>query len=270
MLSVVASLVAGLGMFFVGLHQLTEDLKSLSSRQLRERIATWTRRPLLGLLWGGLSVLVTQSGAVVTFLLVSMLRSGMITVRQSLPIVIGCNVFGSLSVLILVIDIKYGMLLLLGIAGIFSVSSHASKFRTVASAAFGIGLLFLGLRIMQEGVAPLAEAHWFHELLQQSAQYYFTAFVAGAILSFVAQTSIGVTVLTDAFYAAEVLSLGQSMMIAYGSNVGSSLLLALLSTKLKGESRQIAMFRTFWKVFSIHLALRVTPQNRIFASGVNR
>ncbi len=53
MLSVVASLVAGLGMFFVGLHQLTEDLKSLSSRQLRERIATWTRRPLLGLLWGG-------------------------------------------------------------------------------------------------------------------------------------------------------------------------------------------------------------------------
>ena len=53
MLPVIGALVAGLGLFFVGLNFLTEHLKMLSGRRLRERIATWTKRPLMGVLWGG-------------------------------------------------------------------------------------------------------------------------------------------------------------------------------------------------------------------------
>ncbi|MBT6608506.1 MAG: hypothetical protein HOB37_08585, partial [Rhodospirillaceae bacterium] len=44
---VAASLVAGLGLFFVGLYFLTEHLKMLSGRRLRERIATWTKNPVM-------------------------------------------------------------------------------------------------------------------------------------------------------------------------------------------------------------------------------
>jgi hypothetical protein len=47
MLPVIGALVAGLGLFFVGLNFLTEHLKMLSGRRLRERIATWTKRPLM-------------------------------------------------------------------------------------------------------------------------------------------------------------------------------------------------------------------------------
>jgi hypothetical protein len=46
MLPVIGALVAGLGLFFVGLNFLTEHLKMLSGRRLRESIATWTKRPL--------------------------------------------------------------------------------------------------------------------------------------------------------------------------------------------------------------------------------
>ncbi len=63
MILVAASLIAGLGLFFVGLYFLTEHLKMLSGRRLRERIATWTKQPLLGVMWGGVFIAITQSTA---------------------------------------------------------------------------------------------------------------------------------------------------------------------------------------------------------------
>ncbi len=58
MIHVAASLVAGLGLFFVGLYFLAEHLKMLSGRRLRERIAAWTKNPFMGVLWGGVFVAV--------------------------------------------------------------------------------------------------------------------------------------------------------------------------------------------------------------------
>ncbi len=84
MILVAASLIAGLGMFFVGLYFLTEHLKMLSGRRLRERIATWTKQPLLGVMWGGVFIAITQSTAATMFILISMMRSGMMTVKQAL------------------------------------------------------------------------------------------------------------------------------------------------------------------------------------------
>ena len=68
---VIGSLVAGLGLFFVGLSFLTEHLKMLGGRRLRERIAAWTKQPLMGLLWGGVFIAITQSTSATTFVLVA-------------------------------------------------------------------------------------------------------------------------------------------------------------------------------------------------------
>ena len=53
MFLVVASVLGGLGLFFVGLKLLTENLKLLSGRRLREKVSVWTRNPFLGVVWGG-------------------------------------------------------------------------------------------------------------------------------------------------------------------------------------------------------------------------
>ncbi len=128
----IASLLAGLGLFFVGLYFLTEHLKMLSGRRLRNRISAWTRSPFMGVLWGCVFIAITQSTAATMFILIGMMRSGMMTVRQSLPIIIGLNVGTGIVVLILVIDLKVAVLFLLGIAGIVYTNDRARAFRTVA------------------------------------------------------------------------------------------------------------------------------------------
>ncbi len=252
-----ASLIAGLGLFFVGLYFLTEHLKMLSGRRLRERIAKWTKRPLLGVMWGGVFIAITQSTAATMFILISMMRSGMMTVQQAIPMIIGVNMAAGAIVLVLVIDIKVAILLLLGIAGIVFTNDKARAYRPIAGALFGISLLFFGLNTMQEGVAPLSQMAWFEGLLEWTKGNYLLGFAIGAALSFVVQSSIAVVVLTIAFQKAGLFSLTESIMVVYGANVGSSVLSLALSTSLAGQSKQIAMYQTAYNFVGAIILLPV-------------
>jgi Na+/phosphate symporter len=248
MLLVIASLLAGLGLFFVGLSLLTENLKLLSGRRLRENIAQWTQHPLMGVLWGGVFISITQSAAAATFILIGTLRAGMMTVRQILPILIGMNMIGGLIVLVLIFDIKLAVFFLLGITGLLYSSERASSVRAAAGAAFGVGMLFLGLSTTQAGVAPLADMAWFTGALEYTRISFMIGFFAGAVLSFLVQSSLAVVVLTIAFFQADVFSLEQSIMIAYGSKLGSAALTLALSSGLTGESKRVAMFQVTYNV----------------------
>lgn len=244
MLAVIGALVAGLGLFFVGLHFLTEHLKMLSGRRLREWTAAWTKRPLMGVLCGGAFIAITQSTAATMFVLISMLRAGMISVSQALPMIIGVNMACGLIVLILVFDIKIAVLLLLGLAGIVYTSDKARALRVAAGAVFGISLLFFGLETMQSGVAPLAETDWFERALQWTKGSYLLGFVIGAALCFLVQSSLAVVVLTIALQQSGLFSLAETIMIVYGTGTGAAVLTLVLSSGMSGRSKQIAMYQT--------------------------
>lgn len=248
MVSIVAWLLAGLGLFFAGLQLLTENLKRLSGRRLRTLVARYTRSTLMGVLWGGVFIAVTQSGAATMFIIVSMLRSGMMAVRQAMPMIIGVNVVGALIVLILVVNIKLAVLFLIGAAGVLYKADNRSTTASLIGALFGVAMLFFGLDVMNDSVAPLAGEAWFADLLSWTRGSYLLGFVIGCALSFVVQSSIAVMAVVLAFEHSGIFGLGESVMIVYGANAGSSLLTLLLSVNLKGQARQIAMFQTFYNI----------------------
>ena len=248
MLLIVATLLAGLGLFFVGLKLLTENLKLLSGRRLRENISVWTRNPFFGLAWGGLFITITQSAAAATFILIGMLRAGMLSVRQILPILIGMNSFGGVIIMVLTFDIKLAVFFLLGITGLIYSRDKGGHVRAAAGAAFGIGLLFLGLSTTQNGIAPLADMPWFEEALDYAQGSYLLALAVGLALSFITQSALAVMILTIAFLQAGLFSLEQTVMIAYGAKLGSSLLTYVMSAGLSGESRQVSTFQIQFNV----------------------
>ena len=240
----VASLMAGLGLFFVGMSMLTEHLKVLSGRKVRELIARWTRNPLSGVCLGGVLITFAQSTSATTFILVSMIRAGMIKVRQTLPVIAGANIMIGFIVFLFAFDFKVVVFCLLGISGLVYTMKNTRRYHPVAGAAFGIGMLFLGLSTMQAGADPLAHTEWFKHAVQWTQGHYVLAFIIGACLTLIVQASLAVLVVTIAFQQAGLFTLTDSMIIIYGANTGASLLTLLLSANLSGESKQVAMFQT--------------------------
>ncbi len=146
MLQAIATALGGLGIFFAGMYLLKENLKKLAGRRFKQLVAVWTRGRFAGLGLGVVAGGVMQSTTAVTFILASMIASGVLNVGGALPIITGANVGATFLVLLATLNIQLFVLFVLGIAGISFTFDRLSEFRTVASAVFGVGLVFFGLK----------------------------------------------------------------------------------------------------------------------------
>ncbi len=255
MITVFASIFAGLGLFFLGLQMLTENVKRLAGRRFRQAVTTWTQRPFLGMLWGVLLKALTNSSTITTFILITLLKSGAITVMQVLPVIIGQNIGGAALVYMASLNIKVFILFLIGITGMLITSDRAVRLKTTAGAFLGVGLLFLGLNLIQTGAAPMSNEPWFRMLLQRTSDSYALAFFIGGLLTFLSQSTAAMSVLAITMTKVGLLTADQTIMIIYGCHMGSSLTTYLLSLKLDGRPRQIAMYQTMYNVISAAVLL---------------
>lgn len=238
----IAEVAGGLGLFAVGMWLLTENLKALATRRLRRIAGKWTGSRFSAAAWGAVAGAATQSMTAMTFIVVSILRSGIITTREALALVLGGSVGVSVLVVIVSFDIKIVSLYVLGVAGAVFASERLSRFRPVAASFLGGSFIVLGLVLLKDAAAPLAGEPWFREILEGTGDSLALAFLAAALLTFVVQSSSAVSVFGIGLAAIGLLSVDQTIMIMYGSIFGSGAILCLLSTGLRGPSRQVAMY----------------------------
>ena len=250
MIELVGGILGGLGLFFVGMRLLTENLKTLASRRLRMVANRWTENRLGAFAWGTAAGAVTQSVPALTFIVVSILRSGLISTRGGFAIILGGCLGGTLLVLVVTLDIELVSLYLLGVTSVLIVSGRANRFRALAEAVFGGAMIILGLVLVKESAMPLADQPWFGAMMEWTGVSLPLAFAVSALLTALVQSSTTVCVFGISMAALGVITTEQTMMLIYGSCFGSALLLALLSANLAGRSRQVAMYMVFYNVLA--------------------
>ena len=243
-----AGVAGGLGLFIVGMWLLTENLKALASRRLRRTAARWTANRFSALLWGVLAGGVSQSMSAMTFIVVSILRSGLTTTQGAFALILGGSVGVSALVVIVTLDIKVIALYVLGIAGACVVSERLSRYRPAAASFLGGAMIITGLVLLKEAAAPLAEQPWFRDTLAGAGDSLALAFVVAAFLTALVQSSSAVSVFGISLAAVGVLSVDQAIMVMYGSCIGSGAIIYLLSVGLTGRSRQVAMYLVAYNV----------------------
>ena len=243
-----AGVAGGLGLFIVGMWLLTENLKALASRRLRRTAARWTANRFSALAWGALAGGITQSMSAMTFIVVSILRSGLITTQGAFALLLGGCVGVSALVVIVTLDIKMIALYVLGIAGACVASERLSRYRPVAASFLGGAMIIIGLVLLKEAAAPLAGQPWFREMLEGTGDSLALAFVVAALLTALVQSSSAVSVFGISLATVGVLSVDQAIMVMYGSLIGSGVIIYLLSAGLTGRSRQVAMYLVGYNV----------------------
>jgi phosphate:Na+ symporter len=243
-----ATLMAGLGLFFYGLHQLGEHLKQLAGPRFRKAItkATATRLSALGV--GAGLMAVTQSAPGSVFILVSLISAGLITVAAALPAIIGVNLGATLLAFVATVDVEALVLLVLGLAGIGLRLRALQTRRTLLNAVFTAGLLLLGIIMLKSGAEPLAASDMAKWAISATNGSLLLGLFAGMILSALTQSSVAIVVLTIAMTGAGLFPLPQGMMIVYGANIGSSVLTYVLSSHLRGRMRQVSMFQVAYNL----------------------
>lgn len=265
-LNILASILAGLGLFFVGIKGLAASLSQLAGRGLRLWVALATGRYATRAFTGILAGALTQSTSGVTVILMSLVTADLITLSRAAPILVWANVGTAALVLLVAINIHLFVLVLTATAGFcyYMDLDRSPRWRLLVAALFSISLLFLGLELMRVGTDKLAEIAWVRDSLHLAARWNATAFLVGALLAVIVQSSSTVAVIMIAMASAGLLTLEQSMMTIFGASLGSGLSTYLMARGITGTSRQLPILQGIVKILGISLLLPFFVVERAF------
>ena len=256
MTEALGGILGGLGLFFMGTWLLSENLDTLTNRRLRITAASLASNRFTSYGWGVLAGGITQSSTVLTFIIVGMLRAGFVSTHRAFAVITGGNVGTVLIVLVVSFDVHLVAFYVIGLVGILMVSNWGTKYRVHGMALFGVGLMLVGLALMQESAGPISSQSWFGDLLDASSRSLWLSFTVAVVLAVLLQSVAVVVILGITLSATGILPLDNTMMFIYGAHFGASCLLLALSWHLTGTSRRIAMFQV---TFNLTLCLILVP-----------
>lgn len=248
MIAIIGGFAGGLGLFFMGLNMLTQHLKSLTNRRVRQSAKKWTGSRWSACLWGVLAGAVTQTMPALTFITIGMVRSGILSSSRAFPVLIGGNIGASMLLLVVSFDIKLAVLFALGASQLITQvatrgRSRGVKLQALAATLFSMGMMVFGFVLIKESAAPLANHLWFQASVARAASALLLCLLIGALLSLAVQSSVVVMVTGIGMAMSGVLSPEQVFTLHVGCCLGSSLSVYLLSAHLKGRARQACMFQ---------------------------
>ena len=245
--SILANIIAGLGLIFSGLRMVDASLRQAAGRRLRTTIGRVTKNAWISAAVGIATGALVQSTSGIVFILVSLVTSGLTTVRAVLPIITWANVGCSALIFVAILDLRFAILYLIGLAGAAFAFDRSHKNHALG-ALFGVGMLFYGIELIKTGASPLKDLRWFAEALNGNRESFVLAFVGGAGFSFVTQSATAVSILAIGLAQTGLLGPFPTMMSIYGANVGSTLSRMLLSSGLKGSVRQLLAYQDLFKI----------------------
>lgn len=233
------ALIFGLGLFFLGLKLIGENLRQLVGSGFREIIKRTTQSPLLGAGLGIGTGALMQSATAVTFILVSMSGSGLIKPREAAPIVIWCNVGLTALAFVTTLNIHPLIAYVVGGAGIILGTIRIPFWQSLAGTLLGMGLILIGLEQMSSGAAPLQHAAWFQHGVSLAVSSPPLTFLAGIAAAILLQSNTGAAILVITFATTGFISLEQAMLLIYGTNLGAITLRMFLAAGLHGSQLRL-------------------------------
>lgn len=255
------AIAGGLALFIFGMHTMTDGLRGFAGANLRRILAKATRNRLNGTGLGTLIGFLVQSSAA-TVMMVGFINAGLMTLGQSVPVMLGANIGTTLSMQL--ISFKLADYCFLAIALGFLLRSVAPKARikAVGTSLLGFGLLFLGMSTMSGAIAPYRDA--FVPIFEQIDGATPGGMVRGILLATlvtgIIQSSGAVIGMTFALISAGVITdLPGAFPIIIGANIGTCVTALLGSIGTHIDARRSAISHLLFNLFSTAVAALAAP-----------
>ncbi|QYY36652.1 Na/Pi symporter [Ruficoccus sp. ZRK36] len=243
---IIGYILAGLGLFFVGIQIIDQHLKRLTGCRLHAIFLRLTATRWRAAWWGFWIGAVTQTAAAITFLTISVVSSGLMKRQRAISLLNWSNPGTCLLIFFLVLPLNLFIAYLVGIAGILYAFQVPRRGRDLLGFLFGMGLLFTGLFTLQDYGEDFQNFVWFRHIMEATAGQYLLVFAAGCALTVIAQSGNAVILVTIVLAQAGLMGRLEALMAIYGVNLGASLITHLLTLRLKGTPKQMAMFQVYY------------------------
>jgi phosphate:Na+ symporter len=266
-MTVLLALFGGTALLLYGIRLSGDSMQRALGGRLRQLLTVMSRTRLSAVLSGALVTAILQSSAATTLMLIGFVSAGLMAFRQTLGVILGADIGTTVTVQLIAFRVTDYSLLLVGLGFLITFSARRSTPRDVGQAILGLGLVFLGLKLILDGVAPLKANPLALELLQVAADTPIVAVLAAAFFSALVTSSAATIGLALALASQELISLPGAVAIVLGANVGTCATALASSVGATAEAKRVAIAHIAFKVLGVALVFPfIVPFTTIVAA----
>ena len=249
------ALFGGVALLLYGMQLIGEGLQRAAGSHLRTLLTRVTKNRLAQVASGALVSALIQSSSATTLMLIGFVAAGLMTFRQSLGVILGADIGTTFTVQLLAFRIQEFSLLLVGVGFAVSFFARRGTARSAGQAVLGFGLIFLGMKVMTDGLQPLAGNELLRRVLVTLAGNPGFGILAGAALSAVMTSSAATLGITLSLAHQGLLSLDGAVPVVLGANIGTCATALTASMRSSSEARRVAVAHVAFKVLGVALVL---------------
>lgn len=268
-------LIGSLGLFLYGMKLMSEALQKVAGNRLRSIMAAMTSNRVMGILTGVLVTAIIQSSSATTVMVVSFVNAGLMSLVQSISVIMGANIGTTVTAWIISIfgfkiNISDLSLPIIAIALPFIFSKKNTN-KNWGEFLVGFALLFMGLDFLKGAVPDIKENP---EILAFLAKYTDLGFLTtllflfiGTILTIIVQSSSATMAITLIMCAQGWITFDIAAAMVLGENIGTTITANIAALSANVSAKRAALAHTLFNVFGVVWALIVFSP---FTSMVNQ
>ena len=252
-------LIGSLGIFIFGMKIFSEGLQKIAGNRLKGILSGMTRNRLTGVITGFGTTAITQSSTTTTVMTVSFVNAGLLTFVQSTGVIMGANIGTTITAwLVALFGFKFQItpiaLALIGIFFAFLFSKNA-RWRNIAEAMVGFGILFIGLEFIKGAVPDINTNPAMFSFLDGIANYGYLSLIAfvfvGAILTLLTQSSSAATAITLVMLFEGWIPFPIAAAMILGENIGTTVTANIAALVGNVHAKRSARFHFFFNIIGV-------------------
>jgi phosphate:Na+ symporter len=253
---VLIALFGGMALLLYGIRLSGDSLQRAAGGHLRHLLTGLARHRLIAVLSGATVTAIIQSSAATTLMLIGFVSAGLMTFRQTLGIILGADLGTTFTVQLIAFKVTEYALLLVGVG--FTITWLGRRaLKDVGHALLGLGLMFLGLKMILDGVAPLRDNRLAVEVIAAVAGNPVMAILVAAAFSALVASSAATIGVALALASHGLIGLGGAVAVVLGANIGTCATALMAAVGATAEAKRVALAHIAFKVLGAALMLPV-------------
>ena len=252
-------LLGSLALFLYGMKIMSEGLQKFAGDRLRKILTAMTTNRVTGVLTGVLITALIQSSSATTVMVVSFVNAGLLTLSQSIGVIMGANIGTTVTAWIISalgfkVDIAAMALPLLAV-GVPLLFSGKSNRKSIGEFIFGFSFLFMGLSLLKTNAPDLSRNPEMLSFVQNYTDMGFGSVilfvVIGTVLTMIVQASAATMAITLIMCANGWISFELGAALVLGENIGTTITANLAALTANTQARRAALAHLVFNVFGV-------------------
>lgn len=245
----ILGLMGGLALFLYGINLMGEGMELLAGSRLKSILEKLTRNRFLAMIIGVLLTAVIQSSNAVTAMTVGFVNAGLMEFPRAIGIIMGANIGTTVTGQLIALNVTQiaPIFSFVGVV-LFLYLGKNKRLRHIGMVLAGLGVLFMGMKMMSTSMEPLQDVQWFRDVMV-SFRNPLLGIAVGALFTALVQSSSASVGVMQAMAMQNLIGLDSAIYVLCGQNIGCTIAAIMAAIGGNKGAKRTAL---------VHLLINVT------------